>query len=66
MANQYDQNDNPHYTIGYMASKIESLLHALELCEAPTDICDKITYEVAKESAEEYIKSYKNNFKTAI
>lgn len=59
MANQYRRNENPHYTIGYMASKIESLLEALELSEAPTDLIDKITYDVIKENAAEYMNSYK-------
>lgn len=56
--NRYDPNQNPHYTIGYMAAKIETLLKALETTESPVDTIDKIMYDVAIESATEYMKSY--------
>ena len=61
MTNRYDPNQSPHYTIGYMAAKIESLLKALETTEAPVDTFDKINYDAAIESATEYMNSYKTS-----
>ena len=54
----YDSNDNPHFIIGTMGATINSLLKALENTKAPTNVVDKIQYDVAIEMATEYMATY--------